>query len=268
MSGKSGTNVDQKADGNTSSQKGKARIREVPAARRTVAILRLLSKAPEPLGVNAIGKKLGLIPSTCLHILRVLTSEGLVAVDPATKRYSLDVGILSLARNLMKGDQFIRLLQPQLDRISEKYNVSAIAVKVIDIEHSIVIALSHSASTMRLNVEIGSRFPTLISATGRCYAAFSGTSDEEIAGYYDKLRWNIKPDFREWKKQVEETKNKGYAVDYGNYIAGNMVVAMPIFDREEMTYSISVVGDATRLRTLEREVASEIRSLVESLGDG
>src|SRR5207253_5995145 len=47
------------------------REREVPAVRRAVAILRLLGKSETALGVNAIARALGLVPSTCLHILRV-----------------------------------------------------------------------------------------------------------------------------------------------------------------------------------------------------
>ena len=63
--------------------------RQFPAVTRAVAILRALGQSPEPLGVNAIANQLGLIPSTCLHILRVLVAEELVAFDPDNKKYTL-----------------------------------------------------------------------------------------------------------------------------------------------------------------------------------
>ena len=155
------------------------------------------------MGVNAISKELDLVPSTCLHILRVLVAEGLVAPETRGKRYTLDVGILSLARSLIRSDEMIRFTQPELDRISRRYNVSMIAEKTIDIEHSpVVVAVSHSSSAMRLNVEVGSRFPTLVSATGRCYAAFGNVSDDELAEHFPKLRWSIAPSKRDWKSQV------------------------------------------------------------------
>src|SRR5262249_50702680 len=50
-------------------------VRSVPAVTRAVAILRLLGASEEPLGVNAIARALELVPSTCLHILRVLAGE-------------------------------------------------------------------------------------------------------------------------------------------------------------------------------------------------
>ena len=57
--------------------------RLVPAASRTVAILRLLSRAPRPMNLSEIAATLEIVPSTCLHILRVLVARSLVNVDPA-----------------------------------------------------------------------------------------------------------------------------------------------------------------------------------------
>ena len=68
--------------------------RAVPAVTRAVAILRLLGDAKTPMGMKAIAQKLGLVPSTALHILRALVAEELVAVD-AAKRYRLGLGTLA-----------------------------------------------------------------------------------------------------------------------------------------------------------------------------
>ena len=69
-----------------------------PAIARAAAILRLLGKSEAPLGVNAIARELGLVPSTCLYVLRALADEELVAFDPDTKRYRLEAGVLTLPR--------------------------------------------------------------------------------------------------------------------------------------------------------------------------
>ncbi|MBM0204693.1 helix-turn-helix domain-containing protein [Micromonospora sp. STR1s_5] len=82
------------------------RERAVPAVTRAASILRVLARSEAPLGVQAIARELKLVPSTCLHILRALVAEELVAFDPDTKRYRLDVGILSLARHLLKKGGF------------------------------------------------------------------------------------------------------------------------------------------------------------------
>ena len=39
-------------------------------------------------------------------------------MEAETKRYSLDVGILSLARSLLRGNELAGILEPELDRLS------------------------------------------------------------------------------------------------------------------------------------------------------
>src|SRR3990172_6787862 len=88
-------------------------LRAVPAVPRAVALLRLLGRSEESLGVHAIARALGLVPSTCLHILRVFVAEALVAFDPSSKRYRLDVGILTIARSALRRNGFAETLQPE-----------------------------------------------------------------------------------------------------------------------------------------------------------
>src|SRR5690606_5046467 len=87
------------------------RIRPVPAVSRAIAILRLLGRRREPMTVKAISDELGLVPSTCLHIMRALVAERLVAFEPASKRYKLGVGILALARGVLETDSFAHAAQ-------------------------------------------------------------------------------------------------------------------------------------------------------------
>lgn len=219
------------------------RIREVPAVTRSVAILRLLGKAEQPLGLNQIARTLGLFPSTCLHILRALVKEELVGFDPATKRYSLDVGILTLARRVIGRSAFSAAVQSSLDRLSGRYGVTMAGVKVIRLDHIVVVAISHSEVPLRLNVEIGSRFPALISATGRCLAAFGGHPQRELERHFRTLRWDRPPSMNEWRGEIKAARRNGYSVDKGNYIRGVTIVAVPVLDtRGIMSHGVVAIG--------------------------
>ena len=104
------------------------RVRAVPAVTRAVAILRLLGRSPSPLTLKTISQELGMVTSTCLHSLRVLVEEGLVKVDTSTKRYSLGVGMLALARSVIETSAFPALVQPVLDRLADTWNVTVTSV--------------------------------------------------------------------------------------------------------------------------------------------
>lgn len=216
---------------------------KAPAISRAAAVLRLLGKSAAPLGVQAIARELGLVPSTCLHVLRALVAEEFVALDPMTKRYSLEAGVLTLARHWLRRNRFNELAQPELDRISGAFDVTMLGVHIVGLDHIIVVAVSQSGHNFQLSTQVGSRFPALISATGRCIAAFADHSEAELETRFKTLRWDEPPTLAEWKAQVAETRRRGFAVDTGNYISGVTVVAAPVWkSRDTLSHALVAIG--------------------------
>lgn len=221
----------------------------VPAVSRAAAILRLLGRSAEPLGVQFIARSLNIIPSTCLHILRTLVAEEFVSFDPNSKLYSLNVGLLTLARQWLSQNRFADIAQSALDRIAREYGVTAMGVQVSGLEHMVVVAMARSESMIQLHTQIGSRFPATISASGRCIAAFGDYEREELRRRFKGLRWDNAPSLSEWESQVAETRAKGYALDQGNYMAGVTVVAAPVFGvGEQLVNCLVVVGISGQLQ--------------------
>jgi DNA-binding IclR family transcriptional regulator len=225
------------------------RIRPVPAVSRSIAILRLLGKARAPLGVNAIAQALDLVPSTCLHILRALVEEKLVAFDRQTKHYRLGIGMLALARSSLDSNAFPALIQAGLDQLSTAYNVTAIAVDVSDADQMVVVALSRSTIPFRLHVDVGSVFPSLLSATGRLVAAFSQQSRAELKAQFAKLRWDGSINFDTWYLEVQQAMQNEYSIDRGTYIAGVTIVAVPVRQQNKMPTHTLVCASLTNQLT-------------------
>jgi DNA-binding IclR family transcriptional regulator len=260
------TGVPMPANAKVKPEKRK-RIRPVPAVTRAVAILRLLGRSPHPLGVKAIAESLGMVTSTCLHIVRVLVDEGLLRFDDNTKRYSLGPGLLSLARNALQGNSFTSMAQPALNRIASKWGVTTMAAEMSDLDHMIVVALSTSQAPFRLHVDVGSRFPALISATGRLAAAFAEPPPNRIEKQFRLLKWASPPDYDQWLAEVELARSRKYGVDSGNYISGITLIAAPVFDtRSRMTHSLTAAGladtmDQTRLKAIAKDLLQEAEQL-------
>lgn len=224
------------------------RIRQVPALTRGIAILRLLGRAGTPLGVHAVARELDLVPSTCLHILRVLAEQRLVTVDPASKKYRLGAGLVALARGALRQHGFAAVVQPDLDELSRLYGATAVAVEASGLQHMVVVALARTQSALRIDVDIGSRFPALISATGRCIAAFGNYPWSEIQARFRTLRWDMPPSWRSWREQVKEAARAGYAIDDGQYIRGVSIVAAPVKMPTAVINALVIVGVGEQMR--------------------
>ena len=225
-------------------------LRQVPAVTRAAAILRLLSRSETPLGVQAIARALGLVPSTCLHILRALAAEELVACDPETRRYGLSSGVVALARGMLRHDPFGNLAQPVLDALAARHGATAIGVEATSLDHIVVVALARPRQALRLQVDVGSRYPALISATGRCIAAFGNHPWPAIERRFASLRWENPPDLAQWRADIARTAEAGYAIDEGRYIAGVTVIAAPVRPRGRVSHALVMVGVSEQLRRL------------------
>jgi DNA-binding IclR family transcriptional regulator len=252
---------------NMDSAKPSPRVRAVPAVTRAVAILRLLARSRAPLPLKAIADQLGLVPSTALHILRVLVAEGLVHVEAPTKRYRLGVDVLTLARAVLAYSDVPNMVQPKLDELSQRHSVTAIATEVPNLDHMVVVALASAPGPVRVHVDIGSRFPALVTATGRCVAAYSDYPWEEIERRFKLLRWDNAPTLETWKKEVEATRRNGFNIDRKNYLAGLTLVAAPILNAEGLiTHTIACVGLTSQMnKDAAFALAHEMKTAAESV---
>jgi DNA-binding IclR family transcriptional regulator len=216
---------------------------KAPAITRAAAVLRLLGKSDSPLPLQAIARELGLVPSTCLYVLRALVAEELVGFDPDAKRYTLEAGVLTLARQWLRRNQFTDLAQPVIDRIAADFGVTMLGVQIVGLDHIIAVAVSQAGGNFRLSTQVGSRFPALISATGRCIAAFGGYPASQVEARFHTLRWDNPPSFAQWQAEVEITRAQGYGVDDGSYIAGVTVIAAPVWNaRGKPSHALVAIG--------------------------
>ncbi len=249
--------------------KGRASHREraVPAVTRAVAILRVLGRSEAPLGVQAIARELALVPSTCLHILRALVSEELVAFDPGTKRYRLDAGLLSIARSLLQQKTFGDLVQERLQQLSRRLGVTAIGLDVRELGHVVVTAISRAREPFHIHVDIGSRFPALISASGRCIAAFGGHDEAEMRARFAALRWDRPPPYEQWRREVETTRKTGFGLDVDQYILGVTVISAPVSTRGRLSHALVVVGLTERLRSTADAIGRDLVEIASGVSE-
>jgi DNA-binding IclR family transcriptional regulator len=227
----------------------------------------LLSRSRTPLGLKPIAESLNLVPSTALHILRALVAEQFLQFDPHTRQYRLGAGMLPLARAVLDHGDFSSLVRPKLDNLSSRYGLTVIGVEVPNLDHMVVVALARAQAPVRLHVDVGSRFPALISATGRCVAAFSGHSWNELEKRFRLLRWDSAPSYSTWRKEVEMVRRRGFSIDRGNYIAGVTIVAVPILNnRGTISHTIAAVGLGSQLnRAGSFALARDMRSAAQEL---
>lgn len=238
--------VESRSDRGAAKPRAAQVVRQVPAVARAIAILRLIGASRHPLGVNEIARQLGMVPSTCLHILRELSAHELVGTD-RDKRYALDAGLLNLVQPLLGSRGFAARIQPELDRLCAAHSAIAVAMRITGLQPAIAIAVARSRRSdgLRIDIDVGSRAPALLSANGLCVAAFGGHSTAALRKSFASLRWSVAPVFDDWMKQVESTRRLRCAVDPGHSVKGLFISSAPVFDGPgSLTHTLSLVSMA------------------------
>lgn len=246
--------------------------RPVNALARGIAILRYLGSEAEPVGVVQIARDLKINTSTCFNLLRTLAHERLAVFDPATKKYSLGLGVLELAHGALKKGGHIRLLHPRLESIADEHKVTVMLWQLVSPSRAMVVDLAEAPTALRVHFTIGQRLPSLIGALGRCFAAHLGLPKAQIKAMFKELRWQDPPTFEQYWADVEETRHNGFAVDIGRYNRNFTTVAAPVLasdGRADMAVSAITFSrdiDRSRLARLAADLKGVTREASRALG--
>ena len=149
----------------------------------------------------------------------------------------------------------------------ETNSLTTMGVEVADHEHMVVLALSRGQGPFSLHVDVGSRFPVLISATGRLVAAYNALAPKELERRFKALRWDQPPLLRQWLDEVATARQQGYSIDRNTYINGIIVAAVPLLDRHgHMSHSLVAAGVADRFTSEQSEnLAKEMQAEAQAL---
>jgi len=223
-------------------------IKLVGALVSGLSILRYLSAQGTSMGVTKIARELQINPSTCFNLLRTLVHEGLVQFDESTKAYSIDLGLIELAKGALDVASYARMVRPHLEAIASHHAVTATLWQKSGNRRVVLVDLAENAAAVRVHMSIGQRLPMFIAALGRCMAAYSELNKPELKREFDMLRWADPPSFDEYWQEVQQVRVSGYACDEGRYVKGVTTVSVPVLGQsKQAVMAISAVGFTAQL---------------------
>lgn len=242
----------------------------VGALMNGLAILRYLSRATGPMGVTRVAKDLSLNPSTCFNLLKTLVHEGLVNFEEDTKSYTIGLGLIELAKGALDQGSSARMVKPYLKEIASTFKVTATLWQRTQGERVVLVDLADSDSTIRVHMSVGQRLPMYIAALGRCMAAASTLTKDQLREKFMALRWENRPSFEAYAKAVDEARVHGFAVDEGNYVKGVTTVSAAVLDEARRpVMAISAVGFSAQLSGAKiKDLGKFIRSRADKISTG
>ncbi|WP_349826593.1 IclR family transcriptional regulator [Brevibacterium litoralis] len=247
---------------------------EVPALRRSVAILRHLAAGNRPVSAGALVRSLGFPRSSVYELLSVLDELGLVTkVDQG---YVLGAGVSELGSAYVRSNPLQRLAQTSVRRLADETGGTA-QLAVLRGWETVYVLKEQAANSIALITATGVRMPTYLTATGR--AIMSAMSRREVVALLsNEARLSGSEGFvsrtgtgprslAELHALLTRTRTEGHALEHGEITPRVWTVAAPVFDvldRPVAAVGVSL-GEGAEESDEERahrqqEVAERVRS--------
>lgn len=222
----------------------------VQSVDRALSILEMLSDYSEGLGIKDISEKVELHKSTVHRLLRTLIVKGFVEQDDTSNKYRISLKMFELGYKRIENIDIVGASKPHIENLMKSVN-EVVHLVVRDKNKIVYIDKVEADNTIRMASTIGRRSPLYCTSVGKAILAYM--SEEEMEEIWNKsnvkkLTKNTITDLNEFKKELHEIRNQGYAEDDEENELGVRCIGVPIFNRlGKVEGAISVSGPTTRI---------------------
>ncbi|MFC4810735.1 IclR family transcriptional regulator [Paenibacillus sp. GCM10023250] len=240
---------------------GKSTVR---AVERALDLLLCFTERRE-WAMTELAEQVGLHKSTVHRMLATLEQRGFVARDAASDRYRLGLRIWELSANMSGADDPAVIGLPEMERLRDLLG-ETVSLYLRDGNERIRIQAVQSIQAIRRVAPIGARLPLYVGASSKVLIAFE--EPEQREELLQDASWPAQFDRAQYREQLEEWRNLGYAMSVEERELGAAAVAAPIFSRTgKLVAALSVSGPSNRLTPEKmREQAPAVMEAAKRLG--
>ncbi|GLY13709.1 IclR family transcriptional regulator [Kineosporia sp. NBRC 101677] len=241
-------------------------VREVKSAARTVELLEhLAARQNRPARLRELSEALG-VPRSSLHaLLRTLAKHGWVRADSTGTLYGIGIRALLAGTSYLDTDPYLPLVAPVLDELREQLD-ETFHFGRLDGQDVVYLATRESSQYLRPYSRIGRRLPAYSTSLGKALLSDRDQDerDEHLPDTLDALTPHTIVERAALEEDLEQTRQRGYAVDNQENSLGLKCFAVPLHYAEPAADAISASIPIARL-TPQRE--AEVIQALRNAGD-
>lgn len=242
----------------------------VPAATRTLRVLRYLARQPEPVPMARIAQAVGLPRSTTYHLLNAMVEEGFVVHLADERRYGMGVAAFDVGSGYLRQEPLQRIAHRPLARLVDSIGQSA-HLAVLHGRDVLYLIEERAPGRPPLVSDVGVRLPAALTASGRAILAALPAAQVR-ALYPDRAafvdRHGTGPQsLTALRSLLTDTRRRGHAAESGEVTPGFESVAAAVVDHNNhpvasiaITYPQWEPPDLTDTVTAVRRTAAVVSS--------
>ncbi|MEK7414531.1 MAG: IclR family transcriptional regulator [Planctomycetota bacterium] len=228
---------------------------EVTALRKSIAVLRVLAKSTDAVGVTELARQAGVSKNMAFRICQTLCAEGWLLTEEGS-RYRLTLTPFHVFAKPLERAQLTTACIGPLQALASVTGQTAY-ISVLDGKRAVHVQVIEGQGAIRVAGAVGHAFPLHATAQGKVFLAWNPALAQRVL--CSRLTANTAKtlvDPRRLERQLAEIRQHGYALNREEYISGMVGCAAPIRDRRG--HVVAAVGifaptgnlDLAALRTM------------------
>jgi len=198
---------------------------------KAMNLLEALVRSGQPRRLTELARQLELTKPNVYRLLSTLTVLGYVKKDIQTSLYSPTLKMWELGSMLVRDVDLVAVAGARLRKLCEETHES-VQVAVFDSGFAVYVDKVDSPQPVKAITAIGSRVPATVVSTGKAMLAWMPSEALDVAFQHVK-RFTAATLMRrkDIERDLEETRQRGFAINRGEYRPGVAGIAVPIRDR-------------------------------------
>jgi DNA-binding IclR family transcriptional regulator len=235
----------------TGLEKGERSLAGAQVVDRVVDILETFPRLGPDLGVSDISRALDLKKATAHRLLASLLRRGLVAQDPVSRRYRLGIKLWELGVLATSQVDWADRVKPYLQRLTDATHETT-HLAVLNDGQVLYVDKVESTRSLRMPSQVGRRLPVHCTGVGKALVAY--LPPEVLWGIISRhglpsFTANTITDEAALHAELEQVRERGYAIDREEIEEGLMCIAAPIRNHtSHVVAAVSTAGPSSRLR--------------------
>lgn len=222
---------------------------QAPSVKKAFQILRLISESDQRVGISKIAKRLGISKSTVHGLMAALEEVGVIIRNPVTKRYSLGYTLVELGKKGLSRIPLRELARRHMEELADETG-ETVFLGILRDDYIFILDVVESKKELKITSPSGTKMSLSAGAIGKLFLAFM---EENRALQYLKTKGltryteNTITDLEKYLTEIEQVREKGYAVDREEYLQEVRAVAAIIKPQGTFLAAVWVVGFSSSL---------------------
>ena len=237
----------------------------VPAAARTLDVLETFRGARRPLSLSELARLTRIPVSTCHGLVRTLEQRGFLYYPSHREAYPTRK-LLEVARDIDANDPVVARLAPALTSLRDATQETVI-LGMRQGDAALYLLVLDSPHIVRYTAHAGEFKPLHSSSIGKTFLA--GMVDDTLDAWLrshplPRVTPNTITSARALKRNLQESRERGYCMTRGENVADVMAVAAPV-NAGSAQLAVAIAGPLHRMEEqLERHV-DRLRATVRAI---